>query len=1227
MTASRIESLPEFPAIIELRRALWRTGDLRGAAVFVGAGFSRNAVRPSPDSAHAPTWAELVSSMQAELGHVRSEVRADPLQVAQQYEAMFGRQALDSLIRRLIPDESLAPGPLHTRLMRLPWTDVLTTNFDSLIERAAIHSAQQTFEVVHDSRDIARTRSPRVVKLHGSMPSGPFIITAEDYRTYPRRCAPMVNLVQQVLLENHLVLLGFSATDPNFVAWTGWVRDHLGAAARRLYLVGLLDLSVAARRVLEQQGVVVIDLTPAVETVDPAEQHIRALEELMGVLEAGKPPKLDAWNLKKPPADVMGPVPHAPSDQDQKPQGPQHWFKVDAAAQRIRTRVDDWADDRKNYPGWVVAPHRHRELLRYRLSGDAPNIKPAILSLPSHERSRALYEFAWRLSTALLDPPIWLLDQISATILGSEKTGLNRREQFESALFVLKAARESRDGDRFAKCSSWIAANPIDDQDMTAASRYETALWLRDGIELRKLGDAIDQIGGTDPIFKLRRAALWAKVGAFRNSYNLVQSALVELRERGMRDRHSIWIVSRYGWALYLARQMRWSLSISEAMEPNGKGDDEIEFLESRELSELSCNPSDEFDAIERELSRIEREAAEARIDMSPRFDSGSYTVRRRLGGEREPAATVLGDETTRIADCVGLPEDFDHTSINRGRVDRSLLITEPVSGEHLLQLCALIDRREGKVIERFLNRVAVAALELETVESVLASVLAAIDDIQPLIDPTESNGSGRSGDYLNERITVFLEIASRLVIRVDAPSAMAVVQRAFAWARDSRWVHEWKSESLSNLFSRSIEALPQRGHAQLLEDIAHHPLPGEKGARGHLANYWPEPSVYIDRETPCSRPAGMQFSARIQALLDATSLGANLDRERAILRLALFVRLGCLTDEELRKFAHALWSRVDVDGLPTACTLRSFALLAMPEPELGKAERSLRSAYFARNKQILLTPQLVDLLSTEKAGSEDGASYLHLEPDEALRCLDAIIAYKQEGPVHVLTSSRDDRVHVHLGYALAVGVLPFLEEDQIGEQRLEALGQRLSQALSPTILPCAPQLVRISSGRLTEASDVLCRAMVSDESDLVGPALWAVERWRLLARRGKLVPLPDLIVRNLMSLLATRHFVGLSGALHIAVKLFEDNALDDVDLQRILLCLDFLIEETKNLAREPDAQAASMRAGIMPLVRKEAARAALRLSALGIQSPTIDRWREIIPIDPYPEVRSTLKQ
>ena len=63
----------------------------------------------------------------------------------------------------------------------------------------------------------------------------PYITTEEDFRTYESRYAPFVNEFRVSLMENIFCLFGFSGDDPNFLQWTGWVRDRLSHSAPFIY--------------------------------------------------------------------------------------------------------------------------------------------------------------------------------------------------------------------------------------------------------------------------------------------------------------------------------------------------------------------------------------------------------------------------------------------------------------------------------------------------------------------------------------------------------------------------------------------------------------------------------------------------------------------------------------------------------------------------------------------------------------------------------------------------------------------------------------------------------------------------------------------------------------------------------------------------------------------------------------------------------------------------------
>lgn len=263
-TAPTISPLhfPDAQHVEALRRALWTDREFGRAAVMVGAGMSRNAVPRRAGRAAMPTWGELTSALidrlypagsgdQRRREWLRKVVDATSVanRLAEEYVVAFNRHDLDALVRELVPDEEFDPGPLHRLLLELPWADVMTTNYDTLLERGADAVFGRRYTVVRTPQEIASASRPRIVKLHGSLPSnGPFILTEDDFRTYPRRYAPFVNLARQAVMENALCLLGFSGDDPNFLAWSGWVRDELAEYAPRIYLCGLLGLSTSQRR-------------------------------------------------------------------------------------------------------------------------------------------------------------------------------------------------------------------------------------------------------------------------------------------------------------------------------------------------------------------------------------------------------------------------------------------------------------------------------------------------------------------------------------------------------------------------------------------------------------------------------------------------------------------------------------------------------------------------------------------------------------------------------------------------------------------------------------------------------------------------------------------------------------------------------------------------------------------------------------------------------------------
>lgn len=274
------------------------------ASLMVGAGFSKNAISKGTKNTQPPNWNELADRMYCELYPELPDMDEkqkkawekqrtiktsgkNVTKLAEEYIVNFDRNKINHLIENSIADDLFLPGELHKRLLKLAWGDIFTTNYDTLLERAAdLVFRENSYKLVCSQNDIPGSISPRIVKLHGSIPQvKPYIICDEDYRTYPIKYAPMVNTVQQAMLETRLCMIGFSGDDPNFQNWMGWLRDNMGDCCPIIYLIGIYDdLSETERKLLESKQIIIIDISCLVEE-NEADRHGVAISRFLDLLE------------------------------------------------------------------------------------------------------------------------------------------------------------------------------------------------------------------------------------------------------------------------------------------------------------------------------------------------------------------------------------------------------------------------------------------------------------------------------------------------------------------------------------------------------------------------------------------------------------------------------------------------------------------------------------------------------------------------------------------------------------------------------------------------------------------------------------------------------------------------------------------------------------------------------------------------------------------------------
>ena len=146
------------------------------AALLVGAGFSRNASKIDDSVPDSPDWSELaeifVNKLSSDSTEQKELRRLSPLVLAEHVELTYGRPELEHLLQSSIRDRDFLPSSLHHKLLLLPWSDIFTTNYDTLLERAGDEITEKSFMVVTVKEDlIGSSGTTRIVKLHGSFPS------------------------------------------------------------------------------------------------------------------------------------------------------------------------------------------------------------------------------------------------------------------------------------------------------------------------------------------------------------------------------------------------------------------------------------------------------------------------------------------------------------------------------------------------------------------------------------------------------------------------------------------------------------------------------------------------------------------------------------------------------------------------------------------------------------------------------------------------------------------------------------------------------------------------------------------------------------------------------------------------------------------------------------------------------------------------------------------------
>lgn len=737
-------------------------------SLMVGSGFSKNAEK-SVDVAMLD-WNELGKKFYTKL-YGKEPTDQDlmfksPIKLATMVNAEFGRAVLDKMIKDSLPDERVYPNDLYRDMLNLPWQDIFTTNYDSLLERTEkLEGANRRYRVVTNKETLIYTPSPRIIKLHGSFPDiHPYIITEEDFRTYPQNCPEFVNTVRQSLIENLFCLIGFSGDDPNFLNWIGWLRDVMGRLSMPVYLITYApNIHDAQVHLLKSRNIEVVNLACI-----PQLSNFRDAFDFFFTFLKDDESNQEEWKCAL----------HYLLDNDE------HAIETIKKAAGIR----------KSYKGWLVLPKKYYEYFHEEC--DTIEVGKYVKSCKDENiKLDLLYEFDWRLHISNTPRDFsWFIECLEDLDIHQDNDDFDIvQKKVWLKVSLLKFYRHKSSIDKYKDLFKKIETI-INDMPQSIINRYynELCLFHLERLEYNETLKILEKWEVTRFDFKNRilRDTVLAEIGKQSEAV----SDLEDIRKQIKIQRLS----SNFAKSPLMDSCMQQVYNLLHFME--------FGFYSRVELREKRKNIKDiiGFGAFEKELQKNSKNVFERTHAFNINIHTNTWNL-----GRNGFAKDFL--YSYRILDWMeesGYP--FGNASIGLNQELMSMTISKLMKYEPEFCLRALVRSCFGKVADNVLTRDSISKIDFEIVDRIFELYL-------PLLDIAKES---------NESIKAHVGQCINLLVKLCIKATPTNVEKLFSFIirllSDNEYINKdyfwtvYNNLTLGSIerFAESLFEIPYKGES-----------------------------------------------------------------------------------------------------------------------------------------------------------------------------------------------------------------------------------------------------------------------------------------------------------------------------------------------------------------------------------------------------------------------------
>ena len=249
----------------ELQRIL-NASQNNALTFFVGAGVSA--------LSGAPTWKRLIHAISDRLGQARKdEYSSDEyLQIPQMFYYSLGenKEEYYTFVKAQLHSSPMLPNVIHREMLNLNPVSFITTNYDTLLEDAAVQYCQ-SFKVVSRDEDVPTIFGDRfILKLHGDFKHNNFVLKEEDYLNYSENFKLIETLVKSIFSTNTVVFIGYSLNDYNIKLILNWTKTLLKGSFREPIFLYVGSSALTDTELIYQQskGLTVVEWNKLITSTD-----------------------------------------------------------------------------------------------------------------------------------------------------------------------------------------------------------------------------------------------------------------------------------------------------------------------------------------------------------------------------------------------------------------------------------------------------------------------------------------------------------------------------------------------------------------------------------------------------------------------------------------------------------------------------------------------------------------------------------------------------------------------------------------------------------------------------------------------------------------------------------------------------------------------------------------------------------------------------------------------